>query len=269
MFIKRAIISACTAARLGKTNQNKNLILRTFASSPATVSLKNAIVNSSTNLVRALKDEFEAQKEMVADQAEELEPQNVLQKFSNFLRENKWNVDHPYDSTLVTLRRRDEALQAEVTIKFDSVEVFNELYEENSEELDEGPIESFKNVAEMEEIDEEMQLVTLPFSIEIHRHTVPEKTLLFDCVLEGDETDNNIVIENVSVMPIDSASRDSAYLAPNYSQLDESLQESFEEFVNSLVGSGELMGFIKNYSVASETNMYQYWLNNVRSILKD
>lgn len=254
---------------------NKSIGIRAFASSS---SLKNSAdkVNSTTSvtsqLLRNLKSEYEAQKEMVKEQAEELEPRKVLENFSNFFKENNWSIEHAEDSTLVILKRRDELLQADVLLKFDLVEVFNELYEDNvEEEFDsEETVEESESSTEIENrVDEEMQFVTLPFSLEIKRDSIPEKTLLFDCVLEGDESENGIIIENVAVMPTDTSKLDKSYSAPNYSQLDETLQENFEEFVDSLVASDELMGFVKNYSVASEAGLYQKWLKDVRSILKN
>jgi hypothetical protein len=254
---------------------NKTIGIRAFASSS---SLKNSAdkVSSTTSvtsqLLRNLKSEYEAQKEMVKEQAEELEPRKVLENFSNFFKENNWSIEHAEDSTLVTLKRRDELLQADVLLKFDLVEVFNELYEDNvEEEFDsEETVEESESSTEIENrVDEEMQFVTLPFSLEIKRDSIPEKTLLFDCVLEGDESENGIIIENVAVMSTDTSKLDKSYSAPNYSQLDETLQENFEEFVDSLVASDELMGFVKNYSVASEAGLYQKWLKDVRSILKN
>jgi hypothetical protein len=254
---------------------NKSIGIRAFASSS---SLKNSAdkVNSTTSvtskLLRNLKSEYEAQKEMVKEQAEELEPRKVLENFSNFFKENNWSIEHAEDSTLVILKRRDELLQADVLLKFDLVEVFNELYEDNvEEEFDsEETVEESESSTEIENrVDEEMQFVTLPFSLEIKRDSIPEKTLLFDCVLEGDESENGIIIENVAVMSTDTSKLDKSYSAPNYSQLDETLQENFEEFVDSLVASDELMGFVKNYSVASEAGLYQKWLKDVRSILKN
>lgn len=253
---------------INKCNKNSNFGLRSFASS----SLKHSTENNgsiTTELVRNLKSEYEAQKEMIKDQAEELEPKKVLENFSSFLKENKWTLEHSEDSTLVTLKRRDESLQADVLVKFDVAEIFNELYEDNVE----GEEEFESSEAEASEIensvDEEIQFVTLPFSLEIKRDSITDKHLLFDCVLEGDESENGIIIENVAVIPSDSTKLDTSYSAPNYSQLDESLQENFEKFVDNLIGSEELMGFVKNYSVASEAGLYEKWLKDVRSILKN
>ena len=251
-----------------------NFGLRAFASSSS--SLKNSTDNSTgassvtSKLLRNLKSEYEAQKEMIKEQAEELEPKKVLENFSNFLKENNWTVEHAENSTLVTLKRRDESLQADVLVKFDLYEVFNELFEDNvEEEFDSDETTENDEIESSEEVDEEVQFVTLPFSLEIKRDSIPDKTLLFDCVLEGDESENEIIIENVSVMPAEGSKAGSSYSAPNYSQLDESLQENFEEFINNLVASEELMGFIKNYSLASEAGLYQKWLKDVRSILKN
>lgn len=252
---------------INKCNKNSNFGLRSFAFS----SLKHSTENTgsiTTELVRNLKSEYEAQKEMIKEQAEELEPKKVLESFSSFLKENNWTLEHSEDSTLVTLKRRDESLQADVLVKFDVAEIFNELYEENVEEEEFEPSETEANEIE-NSVDEEMQFVTLPFSLEIKRDSITDKHLLFDCVLEGDESENGIIIENVSVIPSDSTKLDASYSAPNYSQLDESLQENFEEFVDNLIGSEELMGFVKNYSVASEAGLYQKWLKDVRSILKN
>ena len=275
MFLKRSIKNVISIVAT-KSKNNNLLVSRAFAS---TSNLKNSGKSSSSvtsELLRNLKNEYEAQKEMIQEQAEELEPKKVLEGFSGFLKENNWTVEHVENSTLVTLKRRDEALQADVAIKFDLVEVFNELYEEEVEEFEEDSEETtneqsgIKNEYENnEEIDEEMQFVALPFSLEIKRDSIPEKVLLFDCVLEGDESENGIIIENVAVMPVDTSKLSSTYTSPSYSQLDESLQESFEGFVDDLISSEELMGFVKNYSVASEAGMYQNWLKDVRSILKN
>lgn len=273
--LTKSIVSVSKTVATSVVSKCKNNFgLRAFASSSS--SLKSSTDNSTnassvtSKLLRNLKSEYEAQKEMIKEQAEELEPKKVLENFSNFLKENNWTVEHAEDSTLVTLKRRDESLQADVLVKFDLYEVFNELFEDNvEEEFDSDETTENDEIESSEEVDEEVQFVTLPFSLEIKRDSIPDKTLLFDCVLEGDESENGIIIENVSVMPAEGSKADSSYSAPNYSQLDESLQENFEEFINNLVASEELMGFIKNYSLASEAGLYQKWLKDVRSILKN
>ena len=273
--LTKSIVSVSKTVATSVVSKCKNNFgLRAFASSSS--SLKSSTDNSTnassvtSKLLRNLKSEYEAQKEMIKEQAEELEPKKVLENFSNFLKENNWTVEHAEDSTLVTLKRRDESLQADVLVKFDLYEVFNELFEDNvEEEFDSDETTENDEIESSEEVDEEMQFVTLPFSLEIKRDSIPDKTLLFDCVLEGDESENEIIIENVSVMPAEGSKAGSSYSAPNYSQLDESLQENFEEFINNLVASEELMGFIKNYSLASEAGLYQKWLKDVRSILKN
>lgn len=276
MFLKRSIISA--AVSVSKNLRNKSISLRAFASSSNLKVHSEAKSVATSELLQSLKSEYEAQKELIKEEAEELEPKQVLENFSTFLKENNWTVEHSENSTLVTLKRRDESLQADISLKFDAVEIFNELYDESITEeeeydhIEENAQENNENGIKNElgnEIDEEMQIVALPFTVEVRRDSITDKALLFDCVLEGDEAENNIVIENVSVLPTDPAvNPQTSFTAPNFSNLDESLQENFEGFVNELVASEELMGFIKGYSVASEAGMYQKWLKNVRSILK-
>lgn len=273
MFLKRSIISA--AVSVSKNLRTKSTVLRAFASSANLKSHSEAKSVATSELLQSLKKEYDTQKELIKEQGEELEPKQVLETFSAFLNENKWTLEHSENSTLVTLKRRDETLQADISLKFDVVEIFNELYNENVEE-EFDPMEAEEqeeNGIKDElgnEIDEEVQFVALPFSVEIRRDSIVDKSLLFDCVLEGDEGENNIVIENVSVLPTDPAvNPQTTFTAPNFAQLDENLQENFEAFVNELIASEELMGFMKNYSVASEAGMYQKWLNNARSIIKN
>ena len=253
----------------------KNFGLRTFASSSSslknsTETASNSTSSATSELLRNLKSELESHREMVKDQIEELEPKNVLDSYSNFLKEKNWTVEHVENSTLVTLKRRDESLQADVMVKFDVAEIFNELYDNAEEDFESDEVVEESEANEIENsVDEEMQFVTLPFSLEIKRDSIADKTLLFECVLEGDESQSGIIIENVAVIPTDASKQDTSYSAPNYSQLDENLQESFEAFVDNLVAGEELMGFVKNYSIASEAGLYQQWLKDVRSILKN
>ena len=262
---------------------------RSFASPALKVHSTPKPINSK--LLRTLNTEIESQKEVYNEQAKELDPQNVIQEFTEFFNENNWKLDHPEGKTQVTLKRRDEVMKADVILKFDLVQVFNELYENDAEnefdnELQEEEEEDFreemKNSSDKEindemdmDVDEDLEISALPFTLQIQRDSIPEKILMFECIAEGTEEDSQLIIENVSILPAASATADSlsTYTAPNFSQLDEALQEAFEDYVKKLVGetssSADLFTFMKSYSVAKEAQFYESWLQSVKDLVKN
>lgn len=276
--LKRCLTSAfnkCITVKSVKCDSIK--LFRCFSSSSSALKSANSSKSVTSELLKNLKNELEAQKESIKEQPEEFDPKTVLENFSDFLKENNWTLEHPEGSTLVTLKRRDKNLQADLAIKFDLVEVFNEL-SQSEEDADfeqeqgeyENEINSAKNEDQLsEEVDEISQFYSLPFTLEIKRDSIPDKSLNFDCFINGDEGQNEIVIDNAAIVPLDGRTTETVYTSPNYSDLDESLQENFEEFVNELVSGEELMSFMTSYSVATEAGMYQKWLNDVSNILKN
>lgn len=261
---------------------------RSFASPASKANNTPKPINSK--LLRTLNTEIESQKEVYNEQAKELDPQNVIQEFTEFFNENNWKLDHPEGKTQVTLKRRDEVMKADVILKFDLVQVFNELYENDAEnEFDNELEEEFheetkdssgKEIIEDEmdmDIDEDLEISALPFTLQIQRDSIPEKILMFECITEGTEEDSQLIIENVSILPATTTTATagdlSTYTAPNFSQLDEALQEAFEDYVKKLVGetssSADLFTFMKSYSVAKEAQFYESWLQSVKDLVKN
>lgn len=288
--IRRSLISAGVSSTKRVLSKSlKKDAIETFA----TVAAKRSNSNPTKELIKTLESELAEQIETIKE--EEMNPSTVLESFSEFLEQGNWKIEHAKDTLLVALRRRDEKLKADVAIKFDLLQIYNELYNNSESDLmdqeDGGELEeeggsistrtsSYDNdqiTDSNESIDDvdEFNYLSFPFSVEIKRDSVLGKQLNFECVLEGDEEESNVQIESVSVQSTDSTKADSAnisntYTAPNFAQLDESLQENFQEFLSNMLGDSqeELMAFMNKYAVAQEAGMYQKWLGEVRDILK-
>lgn len=277
--VRRSLISVGVSS-------TKNFLLKSLKKDAiktfATVASKRTNSNPTKELIKTLESEIADQIETIKE--EEMNPSTVLESFSEFLQKGNWKLEHPKDTLMVTLSRRDEKLQANIAVKFDLLQVYGELYDDGSEsslmneEEEEGESENYENdqiTDSNESIDdvEGLDYVSFPISVEIKRDNVAGKHLSFDCVLEGDDEQAEILIENVSILNTESAninSNSNAYTSPNFVQLDESLQENFQEFLGNMIGENqeELMSFVKEYVVAQEAEMYQKWLGQVRDILK-
>lgn len=253
-----------------------------YSTSSATLKSNNANKNNSEkdatkSLLRLLESEISTQIQLNEKLPEGVfNPQVVLEEFDDFLKENNWTLNHSERSNFVTLKRRDENLQADVTVKFDVAIVSNEMYEteeqfeEEQEDLEEDGEEHEIEASEEKEMDEEDYSVwsAIPFSVEIKRDFIPGRSLVFDCVSEGNESDSTITIENASVVPDTVELAPDAYHSPNYSQLDEDLREAFDAYVNKLVlNPADLSAFIKSYSYATEAIRYEEWLKDVKTIV--
>jgi hypothetical protein len=279
---KRLTVSGirCISSASRKLSTSSSSALKSAKSSNG----KNSV--SSSKLLRSLTAEIEAQREVSQDQAEEFDPQSVLKEFSGFLNKGSWTLEHDLqNSTQVTLKRRDDTMQADISLKFDLTQVFNEIYDlENSEfdqeeeeeedyEEEEEEVDEIKDENEQDihdEIDEDLEFAALPFVMEIQRDSIPGKTLLFDCITEGNTNESEICLQNVSIR--NNNNNLANYVAPNYEHLDEELQNAFSEYARKLVGSPEqekdLFTFIKSYSVAAESRQYSNWLNEVKDMIK-
>ena len=268
--VRRSLLSsmARSATKTACLNSLKKDAVKVFAFSTATA--KRSSSNPTKELIKTLEVELADQVETIKE--EEMSPSAVLEAFSDFIEQGEWKLEHPKDTLIVTLRRRDEKLQADVAVKFDMLQVYNELYNNSESEMfDEDAAETETDQIEgsNESIDE-FDFTSLPFSVEIKRDSVQGKQLNFECILEGDEEQSELIIENVSIKNDNASANSNVYDAPNFAQLDESLQENFKEFLVNLIPGGqeELMAFMKEYAVAQEAGMYQNWLGEVRDILK-
>lgn len=269
---RRSLISAlsCSSKRIFLNSIKRNTI-KSF-SSTATSTLKRSNSNPTKELIKTLETELADQAESIKD--EEISPSNVLDSFSEFIGRGNWKIEHSPDNLMVSLKRRDEKLAADITVKFDLLQVYNNVSEVSQSEIydqDEPQMSSTTESESFGELDD-YDVVSLPISVEIIRDSVSEKKLNFECILEGDEEESSLVIENISIEPINSSPShpSTIYTSPNFAQLDETLQENFKEFLVNMMGgnSEELLSFIQEYSVAHEALMYQKWLGEVRDVLK-
>ena len=265
-MFKRSIIAFTRANKLINQKLSVARIFSRRAFASAHPRLETSV------LLRNIKKEIKSQKSIVEDQPEELDPKVVLANNESFLKENNWTLLHPEGSTLITLNSRDTNLEADISIKFDLVDVFNELSqaEEDTEEMEmDNEEEIVEDDLAEHEVDEIDQFVSLPFTLEIKRDSLPEKTLQLECLINGNKNQNEIVIDNIAVVPLKESKDISAiYTSPNFADLDEQFKSSFDDFVSKLVKSDDLMNFMKEYSIASEASMYQNWLSDLTNILK-
>lgn len=57
------------------------------------------------------------------------------------------------------------------------------------------------------------------------------------------------------------------YIGPEFSTLDERLQENFIEFIESLGINEELTNFIQVFSYDKDQRLYQKWINDVNRFI--
>ena len=169
------------------------------------------------------------------------------------------------------MRRRDEKLQADVAVKFDMLQVYNELYNNSESEMfDEDAAETETDQIEgsNESIDELISPVC-HFQLKLNA-TASRKAAQLWMHLGRWRRTIRTHYRKRQYQEWQRLSNANVYDAPNFAQLDESLQENFKEFLVNLIPGGqeELMAFMKEYAVAQEAGMYQNWLGEVRDILK-
>lgn len=102
--------------------------------------------------------------------------------------------------------------------------------------------------------------------IQVQRHQIPEKKLIFDveCSLDGDNQCDQIYITNLSIESDKEGVPAETYQGPSFESLDEALREKLETYVNR--NFADLLPFIAEYSRVKEANLYGQWLKDVKEI---
>ncbi|KAI3840407.1 hypothetical protein MKX03_037819 [Papaver bracteatum] len=112
-----------------------------------------------------------------------------------------------------------------------------------------------------EEVEEEAGSQPVDMVVTVTKKTGP--TLEFDVMVETDEiTINNLAVKNPNV-----SDEDIAYEGPEFSSLDEDLQEAFHTYLEVRGIKPSIANFLHDYMVKKEHKEYTAWLKNVKDFI--
>eukprot|EP01022_Parablepharisma_sp_SALTPOND_P000087 TRINITY_DN1003_c0_g1_i1.p8 TRINITY_DN1003_c0_g1~~TRINITY_DN1003_c0_g1_i1.p8 ORF type:complete len:261 (-),score=43.67 TRINITY_DN1003_c0_g1_i1:2684-3466(-) len=202
------------------------------------------------NLARVLNNElqFEKQKYKEFIEAEE------------FLKQSGFTlVESPETVEIKLLKNVGDKI---VEIKYQATEAFNE---EGEEEETEG--EEKKGEKEGEEGDDNIKSST-DFMVTVRN---PDGSgLFFDC--NSHDTQLSIYhagySKNVEELVKGNLEKETgAYLGPSFDNLDEKVQQSFMDYLESLGITDRLLAYIECSAMDKEQRLYMKWLNEVKNFL--
>lgn len=206
--------------------------------------------NSNSNLKSVLKSEIEVSNAI---------PNELDSSYSSFIKENNFEIiENQGTSTVHLVKKKDGEI---IHIFFDVAEITNIPQEEIEEDFEEDNFENeanalggyFSNV----EVIVEKENQGLIMNLLLHN---TENSFMIDGVLLQDNIQEYIKNNQSSNVP-------DQYDGPSFSDLDESLQTEFENYLADKGVTEELAEFIIAYSEFKEEKEYRNWLSNLTKFL--
>jgi complement component 1 Q subcomponent-binding protein len=199
----------------------------------------------------------------IENNAEESTPQFITE----FLQNNSFKIeDHPGVAEVVLTRTfGNEKIRVAFSVDISQSESFEDPFEEEDAENAEEP------ATDEDEADEES-------SYPVHAVVIIEKSgkgaLSIDITSQdGAFMINNVLFYKDGKLATDKSSeadtkRQSLYLGPEFSQLDENLQVQLERYLEERGINTALALFIPYYSEYKEQKEYTRWLSNVKNFVE-
>lgn len=204
----------------------------------------NTAVRATTQPLEGLK------KSLLAEYQQEKESYEQPSTITQFLKETQWKLqDVEGDSTMKITKELQDKL---VTVEWQSVSPYT---------ADPEMMDGEENAENEQAMDSD----TTNFTITVSDKT-KERGIMFYCCTAMSEG-HRYVIGNVRSYT-SAAERDctSAYAGPDFEDLDDSVQESFDEFLASAGINDQLCDFIDHSAVDKEQREYIRWLKNVQEV---
>lgn len=197
-------------------------------------------------------------KVMASELQFEKQRYNEFKEGEEFLKQTGFSLVESPDSVEIKLMKN--AGDKVVEIRYQASEPVNEKDEEETEE---------ENKEKKEGEDEKDNIKTVTdFTVLVKNKD--GSGLIFDCTTQ--ETDLNVYhvaySKNVEEM-LKSIDRDNkSYMGPSFENLDEKVQQSFVEYLESLGISDKLLAYIECSSIDKEQKMYMNWLNDIKEFIE-
>ena len=238
--------------------------------------------NPTARLLSKIDAELVEQTRLIEEAGEDLSVDSVANEFESFLQQGNWTLTHEQGNSLVVLTRTDASSGIKTVASFDVSEVVNGSMNEfeNTNEADEegtaqetasetsrGSQRAEADAEFSEDMEEMNDYASFPITLQMERPGMKSR-LVIDCLAELADDAPTLMVEKVSMMPLEDAASQAAYLGPDYSTLDETLRQQFDKFVEKELAGKELVAFASAYGHAAEAREYQNWLESVKAFFK-
>ena len=205
----------------------------------------SSLVNK--RLAKALEKEFDYEESQY----------KVDESVAPFLQESGFEITDLEGSTQVSLKKVVHGNEVLVT--------FNARSPYENEEANEG------QEGEEAEAEDQAQDNSTDFQVSI-RKVGKKEGLLYECVSSQSEIHvNNIMYSE----DLDAAERISTYTAsgeyrgPDFTTLDDKLQNAFVEYLKTHGVNEDLAVFVETYSVDKEHRLYMEWLGRMKNFVSN
>eukprot|EP00406_Dinophysis_acuminata_P065659 CAMPEP_0179271792 /NCGR_PEP_ID=MMETSP0797-20121207/32164_1 /TAXON_ID=47934 /ORGANISM="Dinophysis acuminata, Strain DAEP01" /LENGTH=275 /DNA_ID=CAMNT_0020980167 /DNA_START=64 /DNA_END=889 /DNA_ORIENTATION=- len=183
-------------------------------------------------------------KILQGEEKHEREEYKQSKDIAAFLKSSQFKlVDTPGD---VSMALEKQAGGRSVRIEWQLTPPFNP--DEESEEPGAEPMDSTEVVVTVED-------------------TERQTGLTFYCSTQAGE-DHRYIIGNVKSFSLDDKDKDTSYTGPDFEDLDDKLQEAFDEYLAEVGMSAEVCDFIDAMATDKEQREYMRWLENTRKFLQ-
>ena len=203
--------------------------------------------------VRETTKPFEGlKKSLQAEYMQEKESYEQPSTITQFLKETQWKLhDIDGDATVKITKELQDKL---VTLEWQSVSP----YSADQEMMDNEETDGNSNSMDMDATN---------FTITVSDKTKERGIMLYCCTSMSGEG-HRYVIGNVRSYS-SATERDctTAYAGPDFEDLDDTVQENFDEFLASVGINDQLCDFIDHSAVDKEQREYIRWLKNVQEVL--
>ncbi|KAL1559441.1 hypothetical protein AAHA92_09785 [Salvia divinorum] len=222
--------ASCPCCAAGN-RPSRNFFPRVFPSLAHHYSTKP---KSDESLVRAIKSEIEC-----ALENQEEDEVEVPEAFPFKIE------DHPGQQTITLLRDYNgENITVEVHMPDLGTDDENEKDDDDAQD------------------DEQESQTCIPLVVRVSKHSGP--SLEFTCTAYADE----IAIDSLSIKDPNNSEDQIAYEAPDFGDLDENLQKSFNKFLEIRGIKPSTTNFLHEYMINKESREYVTWLENLQKFVE-
>ncbi len=245
MLSLKTILRVCSSAMT-----RARPVVRLFAGTNKQVARTQA--KAPDNLAKTLENELQFEKQRYAE----------FQEGQEFLKETGFTLINSPETVEIKLIKN---------VGDKTVEIRYQAGEPIKDEEEPGTEEEKKQDKGQEGDEEGKDNIKTATDFSVVIKNKDGSGLLFDCTSQDTELSIYHVAYNKNIDQLlkpNPEKENPAYIGPTFENLDEKVQQSFVEYLESLGISDKLLAFIECSSIDKEQKMYINWLNEVKEFVE-
>ena len=227
---------------------------RGYANSPI-------IRNPKEKLINCLNNEIKYEKSQMTE----------VEGAKDFLKTSGFSFQSIPEECSLTLTKEVGGLKISILYQAKEPQIIESEEEEDkvvNEKKKEGKMEEVKDIKEKEDDFQDSYLFNVKI-VNISNHSA----ILFECqginweihITNASYHENSETLEKAPTVE----RFNTKYFGPEFTRLDEKLQNAFHEYLNDFGINGKIVNFIEVTSIDKDEKLYVKWLENLKNFLEN